>query len=259
MRADTVSILRTSTLKQDIARLMREAILSGKLRPGERINESKLARQWGVTRIPVRDALQELLEQGLVEEKPRRGMFLVELTEEHVQKINSLRIVLEGEALRLCSRNITPEGKEELGTLVDRMENYKALDDFEAASIDVEFHRTIWHYSGNEYLEKVLNKLVVPLFAHRVLWRITHDEIKWAKMLSHHRRLLQFVQGISEQSAEAVMLEHLSLRYNNPARFSSYAPFCESPSISGSSSALDPIPAPIAGPSASTREPPPNL
>jgi len=80
-----------------------------------------------------------------------------------------------------------------------------------------------------------------------VPWRITHDEVKWVQVLSHHRKLLEFVQGTSSESGEGVMLDHLSLRYDNLARFSSYAPACDSSSSLVSSTALDGRPSPPAG------------
>ena len=90
-----------STLKAHLVATLREAIIARKFKPGERLNESQLARQYGVSRIPVREALQQLQEQGLVMNHPRRGMFINILSED-CQKINSLRIVLEAEALNFC-------------------------------------------------------------------------------------------------------------------------------------------------------------
>src|SRR5262245_57425613 len=95
------SILRpiktTGTLKDQAVEMLTDAILGGKIRPGERLNESQLARDLHVSRAPVREALQQLQEQSLIANLPRRGMFVVSLNEEDTQKINSLRIVLEAE------------------------------------------------------------------------------------------------------------------------------------------------------------------
>src|SRR3982751_1496960 len=85
----------TTTLKERIVQVLRDAILAGKLKPGERLNESRLARELSMSRVPVREALQRLEEQGLVVNIQRKGMFVVSLTEAEVQKINSLRLVLE--------------------------------------------------------------------------------------------------------------------------------------------------------------------
>src|SRR5438128_6707357 len=102
--ADTTATqeLPSTTLKTYLMATLRNAIISGKFKPGDRLNESELARQYKVSRIPVREALQQLQAQGLVTNHPRRGMFVSILSDEECQKINSLRIILEAEALKLC-------------------------------------------------------------------------------------------------------------------------------------------------------------
>src|ERR1022692_1265403 len=94
--------LPSITLKAHLVERLRDSIVSGIYKPGARLNESKLARQFSVSRIPVREALMQLQEQGLVMNHPRRGMFVNSLCEEDTQKINSIRIILEAEAMKLC-------------------------------------------------------------------------------------------------------------------------------------------------------------
>jgi len=109
--------LRTpSTLKSHIFHGLRDAIVSGRYRPGDRLNESKIAREFGISRIPVREALMQLQEHGLVMNHERRGMFVTLLSEEDVQRINSLRVVLEAEAL---GEPVEPEDRPEAVGAVD--------------------------------------------------------------------------------------------------------------------------------------------
>ena len=212
------------TIKEQIVDLLRDAILSGKISKGERLNESVLARNWGLSRIPVREALQKLQIQGLVVDAPRRGKFVVNLSDEEIQKINSLRLILEGEALRLCRAKMSAEGLSDLAKMVAKMEQSRNATEIEASALDIEFHRTLWRHSGNEYLEKSLESITIPLFAHRVLWRINREMLGWASSLpNRHRLLIDFVEGKIDKPAEEVMLEHLSYRYDHPERFSSLA------------------------------------
>ena len=104
-----VVVLPSTTLKMHLVERLRDSIVTGVYKPGDRLNESKLARQFSVSRIPVREALMQLQEQGLVMNHPRRGMFVNTLSEEDTQKINSVRIVLESEAIKLCRARLTPE------------------------------------------------------------------------------------------------------------------------------------------------------
>ncbi len=213
--------LPSKTDKTHLVDVIQQAIISGKFKPGERLNESRLARHYKVSRIPVREALLQLHEQGLVMNSPRRGMFVILLSEEEGAKINSLRIVLEAEALKLCRARFTAAYEKHLSALVQKMERSKSGSEIEAAAPDLEFHRAIWAYSGNGYLEKALNSLVPILFAHQAIDYMNNEPKRWP--LDHHRPLLEVVQGKSKHSPEDAMILHLSRRYTNPERFSSLA------------------------------------
>src|ERR1700733_15811913 len=113
-----------TTLRAHVVKMLSEGILSGKYKPGDRLNESQIARELNISRIPVREALSQLQEQGLVQNRERRGMFVTHITTEEVLQITSLRIVLETEALRLAQKRMTPEILAALEQIVDRMDNW---------------------------------------------------------------------------------------------------------------------------------------
>src|ERR1700748_1490889 len=100
--ADAIAEIPSTTLKAYLVEKIKDGIITGKYKPGDRLNETLLARQFNVSRIPVREALMQLQEQGLAMNHPRRGMFVNSLSEEDTQRINSLRIILESEAIKLC-------------------------------------------------------------------------------------------------------------------------------------------------------------
>ncbi len=207
------------TLKDRTVEVLADAILTGKIKPGERLNESQLARDLRVSRAPVREALQQLQEQSLIVNIPRRGMYAVSLDDEDIQKINALRVVLEAEALRLAKRHLTPQREKKLEELVLTIENMEPSPAKLSMRVDFEFHRTIWSYSGNSYLEKILTSLTAPLFAHSVRTLLRSDKLRI--ILDSHRPLLDFIRGRYDQTAEQVMLAHLSVRYRDPEKFSS--------------------------------------
>ena len=97
------------TLRAHVVKMLSADILAGKYKPGDRLNESQIARELNISRIPVREALSQLQEQGLVQNRERRGMFVTNIGPEEVLQISSLRIVLETEALRLARMRMTPE------------------------------------------------------------------------------------------------------------------------------------------------------
>lgn len=211
----------SASAKPTLADKIREAIISHKYQPGDRLNESSLAREFDVSRILVRQALANLEEHGLAVNQPRRGMFVNSLSDEETQQVNSVRLVLEVEALKLCCAQRTPEMVRRFETILARMENWKGGSQWEAAELDLEFHRTIWHHSGNDYLLKALNSLCTVLFARRVLVGIDNDRLRW--ILSHHRLLLDVIENKSDASPEEAMLNHLKMGYDDPERFSSIA------------------------------------
>lgn len=197
--------------------MLTDAILQGKINPGDRLNETQLARDLNVSRAPVREALQQLHEQALIINVPRRGMFVVSLTDEDIQKISSLRVVLEGEALRLARKHLTPQRKQKLEQLLVAIESMKPSPTPFSMRLDFEFHRTIWSQCGNEYLEKILTSLTAPVFAHSVRMHFRGE--RFQMVLDSHRPLFNFICGRSKDTAEGVMLQHLSVRYHAPARF----------------------------------------
>jgi DNA-binding GntR family transcriptional regulator len=212
--------MRSTTLAENIAARLIDAILLGKMAPGERLNESELARQFKVSRAPIREALQQLKEQGLALNHPRRGMFVVVLDDEDQQKINSLRVVLEAEALRLARANLTPRAERQLKQTIAKMENVQPSPAVEATRLDLELHRKIWKLSGNEYLERMLATLTAPLFAYAILSRPKDEKMKM--ILDSHRPLLDYLQGKLELSAERVVFDHLNLRWHDPNRYGSF-------------------------------------
>jgi DNA-binding GntR family transcriptional regulator len=210
--------LSTASLSVNVVELITDAILSGKISPGQRLNETHLAVDFRVSRTPIREALQQLQEQGLVESIPRRGMFVVSLDNEDVQKINSLRLILEAEALNLCRAHLNPQGEKQLTQLVERMESMEPDLPSQVIRLDLEFHRAVWALAGNQYLSRILTSITTPLFAHAVISRPGSAQMRI--YLDSHRPLLEFVQGKRNESAEEMMLEHLKHRWKGMGGFS---------------------------------------
>src|SRR5580693_5392527 len=110
------------TLRAHVVKMLSAGILSGKYKPGDRLNESQIARELSISRIPVREALSQLQEQGLVQNRERRGMFVTNIGPEEVLQLSSLRILLESEALRLAQARMTPEIPASLEKLIAQMD-----------------------------------------------------------------------------------------------------------------------------------------
>ncbi|MEQ9210478.1 MAG: FCD domain-containing protein, partial [Pseudomonadales bacterium] len=147
-----------------------------------------------------------------------------------IQRINSVRIILEAEALRLCQANMNKKHAAKLTSLVDKMEQWESSSEIDAADIDIEFHRTIWSIAGNPYLYNTLDSLSTSLFAHAALQHVNAETTKWR--LNHHRSLLDVAIGKSDRSPEEAVMSHLKVYYDEPEKYSSLAELAASMSFS---------------------------
>lgn len=134
---------------------LREYILNGGLKPGDQLIESLIANQMQVSRGPVRDALKQLENEGLVVNIPRKGTFVRKLNKEDFKQIYELRTYLESLAVKLAIEKMgeNPELISSLKTIVKQMGEFTKEDDIaQLADLDIQFHRTICESSRNQYL-----------------------------------------------------------------------------------------------------------
>ena len=216
------------TLKSRVVGTLRAAILSGRYMPGDRLNEAKLAHEFNISRIPIREALIQLQESGLVMNHEGRGLCVTKLGEEDIQRINSVRLVMETEAIWLARKNMTPQIAAQLEDVLARME---AAHDLlvEVAPLDIEVHRLIWRASGNPYLARALDSLVAQLFAHKTLEHQVFAKTAPQKAreefriwrVAHHRELFDVLMGKTEMDPETAVLAHLRAGFDDPEKFSS--------------------------------------
>ena len=205
------------TLRAHVVQMLSAGILSGKYKPGDRLNESQIARELNISRIPVREALSQLQEQGLVQNRERRGMFVTNITTEEVLQISSLRLILETRSpapgpdphdAGNRGRAGSPGGADgELGRQpLGCARPGPSVPPHPVAGLRQPLSGT--HPYG----------LVIPLFAHKTLEHVTHDARRWR--MSHHRTLLDAIMGRSGDDLQAVLLTHLRMSHTEPERYS---------------------------------------
>src|SRR5262249_54252011 len=149
-----------------VAQQLQEEILSGFLRPGQRLIEQKLAGELGIGQPTMREALQELQKQGFVRKVPNKGTYVTNLSKDDLKKILEVRICLESVAIYHATLNVTEADLSEMDEIVRRMDSaVKALDLGSFQKADVEFHRRIWDVSGNEYIGIALERVLFGLLA----------------------------------------------------------------------------------------------
>ena len=142
-------------MAEQVAAVIRQAIADRKLPPGCRLIEMKIAREMGTSRGPLREALFQLEQEGLVVRKPNRGTFVVSLTEELIRQIASLRGVLEGFAATLARKRLTEADFHQLERILMEMSAMARAGDFPAmVERDYRFHEYIVRASGHPLLHE---------------------------------------------------------------------------------------------------------
>ncbi|HWB86486.1 MAG TPA: GntR family transcriptional regulator [Bryobacteraceae bacterium] len=170
MKAINGAPLQRIVLKDRVSELIKDAILSGRLEPGDRIVEMKLANGLGVGTTAVREALFELESQGFVTRLTNKGTFVTKLSPGDVEEILRVRRELEGLAVELLQQRAEPQNLDKLDAIVADLRAAAAEGNFQSFyRADLEFHRTLWQLSGNRFLAKALDITVVPLFAFFIL------------------------------------------------------------------------------------------
>jgi DNA-binding GntR family transcriptional regulator len=198
-----------ATLAHTTADALRERILSGHFAPGERLVEAEIARQLGISRGPVREAMAKLREEALVRDEPHRGWFVSELTADDIREIYELRSAIEARAARLIIERDDAAAFAELGALFDRLREAAKADDRDRfAQLDYEFHETLTRLSGNRRLHRVFVNQAGFL---RTLLRleITTQYESLDGILSEHEHLLKEIQSRDRARAEAACELHL--------------------------------------------------
>ena len=134
--------LNVMNLRDHIEQQLHKAMVNGVIKPGDRLVESTIADQLGVSRAPVREALAGLERDGVVVHIPRRGYFVVEFTDKDVEEIYSLRLVLEREALRRAVGRFTKEHLIEMECLIDDLGEAarQQSDPVRIVELDLLFH-----------------------------------------------------------------------------------------------------------------------
>lgn len=136
---------------------VRSMIMSKELTPGQKIVQDKLAENLGISRTPLRSALQMLEGEGLIESVPRRGVIVKEFTDKEVLEIYDCRMALEGTAVRLFTERASLDEVDELRNLFTPFLK-GAINESEYQNADAKFHDTIMKGSGNGFLHKLFHQ-----------------------------------------------------------------------------------------------------
>jgi DNA-binding GntR family transcriptional regulator len=196
-----------------------DLLLHGEAPPGGRLRENYLAELTGVSRTPVRQALNRLAAEGVVRLSRNRGAQVVELTDEDARALLDLRARFEPYATRLAVAHMKLEHLDRLVELADQMERLVATEDWHPVALsrlNNEFHGVLIENCGNRHLVMALQSVVMPATVARTFDRYTPEALQ--RSMAHHAELIDAARAGDGEWAESVMRTHiLAARHAYPA------------------------------------------
>ncbi|TCR17810.1 GntR family transcriptional regulator [Streptomyces sp. BK205] len=196
---------RPGPLRDRVYGALLELITTRALQPGQHLVESELAGHLGVSRQPVREALQRLNTEGWVDLRPAQGAFVHEPTDAEADQLLTVRTLLEAEAARLAAVHAGSDGVAALEALCAEGEKAVAADDVDGAvALNARFHAKVMELAGNAVLAELAGQV-----DRRVRWYYTpiarqRGRQSWIE----HRELIAAITDRDEQRATAVMRQH---------------------------------------------------
>jgi DNA-binding GntR family transcriptional regulator len=180
------------TLREVIFNTIREAIIMGELKPGERLMEIHLAEKMGVSRTPVREAIRKLELEGLVTMIPRKGAHVAELSAKDIMDVLEVRATLDGLASALSAERIKDNELKELDNTRKQFAIYADKGNL-VGSIkkDVEFHDVIYRSSRNDRLIQIANNLREQVQRFRVIYM--KDYSSYADLIKEHSEIYEAI------------------------------------------------------------------
>jgi len=195
-------------LRDVVFKTLRQSILTGELKPGERLMEIHLANKLGVSRTPIREAIRQLELEGLVIMVPRKGAQVASITEKSMSDVLEVRLALEKLAVELASKRISAEQKEELKAAMLLFEEKVSLGDVsEIAKADVAFHDKIFEVTGNMRLGQIVNNLAEQMYRYR--FEYIKEEEGHNRLIEEHRCIYESIVSGNVVDATGAISLHI--------------------------------------------------
>ncbi|RZS36550.1 DNA-binding GntR family transcriptional regulator [Herbihabitans rhizosphaerae] len=210
-------VARQSTA-EIIAEQLRSAIMYGSLEAGAQLGEADLAARFGVSRGPLREAMQRLVQEGLLRAEPHRGLFVISLEAEDVRDVYNARLAIERMACQLIMEGDRSAAVAELTAAMEGLKvAAKSRDRIAMSDADQEFHETLVRLSGNSRLERMAHTLLVEtrlcLDALQKRYPAPHD------LVAEHRILVEAIAAGDTGGLLLLIEKHMAdavLRLNLP-------------------------------------------
>ena len=201
-------IRNSKTIRKRIYDHIREQLLNGEILPNHHLIEAKIAREIGTSRTPVREALHSLELEGLIESVPRVGYVVKPVSEEEVEEICAIRIVIEALALRWAMRKAYGKLVEELRKNMSLQNEKISRQDFMGfIELDAQFHEIITRHSGSKRLLELAQTLRQHMLRYRIRSMYTTDNALDA--MKGHKGILEAIEKNDLEEVNKALAYHL--------------------------------------------------
>ena len=198
-------------LRDIVFKTLREAIITGELKPGERLMEIKLANELGVSRTPVREAIRKLELEGLVIMTARKGAEVAPINEKDLMEVLEIRKTLEGLACELAAINTKKTDIEILRQINELIKVAIEKDDIETiTNQDVAFHEAIYKTTNNKRLVQMLHQLKEHIFRYRLKY-IKNMKNKKA-IVEEHESIIRALEKKDQKSSRKEIEKHIEVQ-----------------------------------------------
>lgn len=195
-------------LRDVVFNTLRQAILTGDLKPGERLMEIHLADKLGVSRTPIREAIRKLELEGLVTMIPRRGAEVAQITEKSMMDVLEVRRAMDALCTELACVRISEEETEALGKACEAFEEAVAGKDIKViAKADVAFHDIIVQATGNLRLVQLINNLSEQMYRYR--FEYLKDTSCHQGLIAEHRVIYESIVKKDKEAASQAAKLHI--------------------------------------------------
>lgn len=195
-------------LRDVVFNTLRQAILKGELKPGERLMEIALAEKLGVSRTPIREAMRKLEQEGLVVMIPRRGAQVANITEKDLNDVLEVRIALENVAIEKACTHMSEEDMNKLWLAAKEFEyTIEEGNLVKLAEADVAFHEIIYQSSDNKRLIQVLNNVREQIYRYRVEY-LKEGETR-DQLVREHEELTKAIRERNVERAKQLSFQHI--------------------------------------------------
>lgn len=197
-------IERHQTLREKILETIRDAILKGSLKPGERVSEPELAERFGISRTPIREAFRQLESEGYLQVIPRKGAVVASLSERDIEEFYAIKIILEGFAAKMAAEKLSEKDIERLEAINDRLAQIAKEGDVKSFfRVHNEFHEVFIKAAGNEKLYDMINQLVMRFKRLRLASLSQPGRMEIS--VEEHRNMIQAFRDHDGEKADSLV------------------------------------------------------